>query len=152
MRKSHQTAIIAEIKGCAGTDFSDGGLHRLSQQRADLSETPPPSISAAEPNLTRAHAECEYSLALTWSLARLNLDKPQRPKEKKKKVLLVFLLSPHTFLSFPLSNVADRHLPCTDQTRPSCFDCSAAAPGRNTFWPAPGSPALLACTSPEFGG
>lgn len=64
----------------------------------------------------------------------------------------MFLLSPYTFLSFPLFNVADQHLPCTDQIRPSCFDCSAAAPGQNTFWPAPGSPAPLACTSPAFGG
>lgn len=32
MRKSHQKAIITEIKGSNGTDFSDGGVHRLIQQ------------------------------------------------------------------------------------------------------------------------
>lgn len=152
MRKSHQRDIIARIKGFAGTDFSDGGVHRLSQQSADLSEIPlPPVAPPSAQSRTCAHTEYAYSLALTYSLARLNLDKPQCP-EDGGGVLLVFLLSPFTFLSFPLTNVADRHLPCTDQIGPSCCDCSGAAPGRNTFWPAPGSPALLACTSPAFGG
>lgn len=114
----------------------------------------PFSISAAQRN--RSHARTQR--AWVQSCIDILLGSPQPwqttvPKRRRrKKVFLVFLLFLYTFLSFPLSNVAERHLPCTDRIRPSCFDCSAAAPGQNTFWLAPGSPVPLVCTSPAFGG
>lgn len=67
-----------------------------------------------------------------------------------KKVRLFLFFSSST--SLPLSLHAKQYLPCTDQTMPSCFGCSASAPGQNTFWTAPGFPAPPVCTSPVWGG
>lgn len=134
MKKSHQGGIITKIKGSRGAGFSSAGVHRLSQQWADPSESSPQK---------HTHTHIQIEKVQSWhTVASLNLEKPQRYKKRLN----------HCCISFPLSLHSKQHSPCTDQTMPSCFGYSASAPGQNTSWTAPGFPAPPECTSPVWGG
>lgn len=73
-KRSYQRGIITKIKRSRGGDFSNAGLHHLSQQWVDLSESP----FFIPPKNTLTHTIQSY---FTHSVVSLNLDKPQGYKK-----------------------------------------------------------------------
>lgn len=89
-KRSYQRGIITKIKRSRGADFSDVGVHHLSQQWADLSESP----FFVPPKNTLTHTIQSY---FTHLVVSLNLDKPQG--YKKHSTVFVFSFSPTLFLT-----------------------------------------------------
>lgn len=138
-KRSYQRGIITTIKCSRGADFPM--LEFTIWVSSELTCLRAPFLSPPKNTLT--HTIRSY---FTHSVVSLNLDKPQG--YKKHSTVFVSPPSLACFLSLPHSPHATQYLPCTGRTMPSCFCCSASAPGQNIFWTAPGFPAPPECTSP----
>lgn len=119
-KRSYQRGIITKIKSSRGGDFSDAGLHHLSQQWADLSESP----FFIPPQNTLTHTIQSY---FTHSAVSLNLDKPQG--YKKGSSVFVFFSPPFSsalFLFLSLFQISTYHVqakqcPHVSVVQPQCL-------------------------------
>lgn len=118
IRKSHQRGIITKIKSSTGADFSNAGVHRLSQQWTDLSKSP----FSALPKNTLTHTSTVLLDILSGQ------PQPWQTTVTKKVLLFLFFsfLPPPLFLSHLLFMQSSTHHVQTKQ----CPHVSVVQPQR----------------------